>query len=40
MLNFWDFMAVGAVSVFGYFAVDSIASAIQEIYKSRRGKDA
>ena len=36
MLNFWDFMTVGAISVFGYFAVDIIASTIREIYKSRR----
>ena len=36
MLNLWDFMTICAVSVFGYFAVDSIASTIREIYKSRR----
>jgi hypothetical protein len=36
MLNFWDFMAIGAISVFGYFAVDIIASTILEIYKGRR----
>ena len=36
MLNFWDFMAIGVVVIFGCFTVDIIASTIQEIYKSRR----
>ena len=36
MLNFWDFMAVSAVSVFEWLTVDSIASTIKEIYKNRR----
>nr|DAT07986.1 MAG TPA: TraJ-like protein [Caudoviricetes sp.] len=36
MLNFWGFMAIGAISAFRYFTVDSIASTILEIYKSRR----
>ena len=36
MLNFWDFMAIGTVVIFGYFAVDIIASTILEIHKSRR----
>lgn len=36
MLNFWDFMSIGVVSVFGYFAVDSIANVIRDIYTSRR----
>ena len=37
MLNFWDFMAIGAVSVFGWLTVDSVANVIRDIYTSRRG---
>ena len=36
MLNFWDFMAIAAVSVFGWLIVDSVANAIRDIYTSRR----
>ena len=39
MLNFWDFMAIGAVSVFGWLTVDSVANAIRDIYTSRRNTD-
>lgn len=37
MLNFWDFMAIGTVSVFGWLTVDSVANVIRDIYTSRRG---
>ena len=36
MLNCWDFMAICAVSVFGWLIVDSVANAIRDIYTSRR----
>ena len=36
MLNFWDFMAIGVVVIFGCFTVDIIASTILEIYQGRR----
>jgi hypothetical protein len=39
MLNFWDFMSIGVVSVFGYFAVDSIANVIRDIYTRKRNTD-
>ena len=39
MLNFWDFMAIGAVSVFGWLTVDSIVNAIRDIYTRKRNTD-
>lgn len=36
MLNFWDFMAIAAVLIFGWLTVDSVANVIRDIYTSRR----